>query len=412
MAFNIIELSKEYLTGSVVDELASVVGSDSASVGAGLTGAIPSVMSGILNMGSSESGLTSLMGIINKDSSDNLLSNLSSTLGDSGKTSTLLNIGTSILGSVFGNNLGMVQSAISNFSGLSGSSSGSLLQFAAPFLISIIGKKVKSDGLGISGLGDLLSSQKSIVEKAMPSGLSSMLNFSAPDVKGAVKNVSSEVSKVSNNKWWPYLIGALLIFGAMWLWRNCKGDVKNATDAVTDTATAVGDAATDVAGDAASAVGDGVNALGDFLKRKLPNGIELNIPKNGVENKLIDAIESSNPVSKESWINFDRINFASGSSTLTEESAEQVKNIAEILKAYPNAKIKVGGYTDNTGSASANLKLSAERAKNVASALVAQGVDASRIASEGYGDAHPVASNDTPEGQAQNRRIAVNITEK
>jgi K(+)-stimulated pyrophosphate-energized sodium pump len=86
--------------------------------------------------------------------------------------------------------------------------------------------------------------------------------------------------------------------------------------------------------------------------------------------------------------------------------------VADILKAFPAVAIKLGGYTDNTGNADNNLKLSVDRAKSVMQSLVAKGVEASRIESEGYGDQHPVASNDTEEGRNQNRRISIRVTEK
>jgi outer membrane protein OmpA-like peptidoglycan-associated protein len=82
------------------------------------------------------------------------------------------------------------------------------------------------------------------------------------------------------------------------------------------------------------------------------------------------------------------------------------------MKAYPNAQIKIGGYTDNTGDPTANQTLSENRAKNVMDAIVAGGIDPSRLQSKGYGDQYPVADNGTPEGRAQNRRIALLVTQK
>jgi len=127
----------------------------------------------------------------------------------------------------------------------------------------------------------------------------------------------------------------------------------------------------------------------------------------------MDFIEGDGNLSKDSWYNFDRLTFATGSANLdSDKSKEQLDNIAEIMKAYPKVAIKLGGYTDNTGSEDANLSLSQSRADNVMAALVARGIDGSRMTSEGYGIAHPVASNDTEEGRAQNRRIAINVTAK
>ncbi len=138
----------------------------------------------------------------------------------------------------------------------------------------------------------------------------------------------------------------------------------------------------------------------------------MNIPKLGVENKLIDWIESSNPVDTTTWFDFDRLLFASGSATLEPASQEQLSNVAAILKAYPKVKIKLGGYTDNTGDPAVNLKLSDERAKNVMAELIKLGVDPARLEAEGYGEDHPVADNKTEEGRQLNRRISLRVTEK
>ena len=128
---------------------------------------------------------------------------------------------------------------------------------------------------------------------------------------------------------------------------------------------------------------------------------------------MISFIEdASKPVDKTTWFNFDNMLFDTGKSTIKPESQVQVTNIAEILKAFPNVKLKIGGYTDNVGSEASNMKLSDARAKAVVAAVTALGIDASRLEGEGYGPQHPVASNDTEEGRAQNRRIAARVTAK
>jgi K(+)-stimulated pyrophosphate-energized sodium pump len=153
-------------------------------------------------------------------------------------------------------------------------------------------------------------------------------------------------------------------------------------------------------------------SLGDLINKKLSSGAELSFPENGIESQLLNFIESDKVVDKTTWFNFANLNFATGSAKLDEASISEVKNIAEILKANQNVNIKVGGYTDNTGDANANLKLSGERANAVKAALVGLGIADSRLESEGYGQEHAIASNDTNEGKAQNRRISVRVTKK
>ncbi|GAB4024131.1 sodium-translocating pyrophosphatase [Spirosoma gilvum] len=152
--------------------------------------------------------------------------------------------------------------------------------------------------------------------------------------------------------------------------------------------------------------------LGEFSIQKLTSGVELNIPEFGVENKLLAFIKSDKPVDKTTWFDFDRLLFQTGSATLEPQSQEQLKNIAEILKAYPGVNIKLGGYTDNTGNAAANFKLSQDRANSVRTELEKMDISKDRLEAEGYGQEHPVASNDTEEGRAQNRRISIRVTKK
>ena len=150
-----------------------------------------------------------------------------------------------------------------------------------------------------------------------------------------------------------------------------------------------------------------------IYKYRLPTNFELSAPATGIEKQLVVFIQDpSKTVEPATWFNFDRLLFETNSATLKPESREQLRNVAEILKAYPNVNVKVGGYTDNTGDANANLKLSQDRATSVVTELVALGVPATRLSGEGYGEQYPVADNGTEQGRAQNRRIAMRVVGK
>ncbi|MGB4851849.1 MAG: OmpA family protein, partial [Ignavibacteria bacterium] len=154
-------------------------------------------------------------------------------------------------------------------------------------------------------------------------------------------------------------------------------------------------------------------SLGKFTMKKLADGTEIIIAEKGVEFNLISFIEDKTKMAdKETWFSFDRILFETNKTSLKPSSALQLANIAAIMKAYPNVEIKIGGYTDNTGNPKANLKLSQGRANSVMEELVKLGVPEARMKAEGYGDQYPVASNDTPEGRAKNRRTDIRVTKK
>jgi len=86
-----------------------------------------------------------------------------------------------------------------------------------------------------------------------------------------------------------------------------------------------------------------------------------------------------------------------------------LNKVAETLREYDKTVIEVAGHTDSTGSADYNQKLSERRADNVAGYLAGQGVPSARMVTVGAGEGHPVASNETEEGRAQNRRVEITI---
>src|SRR5690606_26902987 len=123
--------------------------------------------------------------------------------------------------------------------------------------------------------------------------------------------------------------------------------------------------------------GDWVYNLGANKTIRLPNGASLNVGENSSESRLVSFIEDDNrSVSDTTWFSLDRLFFETGSATLKPESQDQLNNIAGIMKSYPNVKLKIGGYTDNTGSAEANMKVSTERANAAMKELVGLGVSA------------------------------------
>ena len=140
--------------------------------------------------------------------------------------------------------------------------------------------------------------------------------------------------------------------------------------------------------------------LGDFIKTKPPNGVELNFSKSGVEGKLLEFLELGSQDLGEFIL--DGVKFVAGSKALKSASNEQLRNIAKILNAYPNAKVVVNSYTDNLGEKAHNYRLSGERAKHVLHELARIGVDKSRLTAKGFGDDHPLASNDSEEGRMRN----------
>ncbi len=103
------------------------------------------------------------------------------------------------------------------------------------------------------------------------------------------------------------------------------------------------------------------------------------------------------------------VTFATNSPNINANFYEVLNGVAIVLKEYEKTYVDVVGHTDSTGSEEYNQKLSEERARSVAGYLNSQGVLADRMLLAGRGELDPIASNDTPEGRTQNRRVTIQI---
>jgi outer membrane protein OmpA-like peptidoglycan-associated protein len=107
-----------------------------------------------------------------------------------------------------------------------------------------------------------------------------------------------------------------------------------------------------------------------------------------------------------------QVHFETGSATILPDSFPMLTEVVDLLKANPDIKrMRIEGHTDNHGAAAMNLDLSKRRAASVRVWLVQHSISANRLESEGYGLTRPVATNDTDEGRATNRRVEFKIVE-
>lgn len=109
---------------------------------------------------------------------------------------------------------------------------------------------------------------------------------------------------------------------------------------------------------------------------------------------------------------FDKLNFDTAKSAIRPEDEADVNAVADTLKEYPNARIRIAGYADTRGSEPANVALGRARADSVKAALVAKGIDAGRIETATGGDKDPVDTNATAAGRAENRRTELVVTQR
>lgn len=438
---NLIEMIKNEMGDDVVSSLSQKAGVSEDQVKTGISAGIPAVLAGILKNGiGGDSGFLGKILSGGSSVASKPEDVLNSDHGD------LLEKGKVLIGGLFGKDSDEVTGAVASSSGLSTAKSAGLLAMIVPLITGYISKLMAGKGWGVSDLVGKIFESKADIAAALPQGLSDSLgiaNIKMPNVSmPKVEMPKVDVPKVApvnygvakdpkSGSIFKWLIPLLIILlGGWWLMgkMGCNTPkVDNNMSAISANVDSLGstmDSATDAmkadAMAAREAIAGKLNEAGDFVRdlgvvivKKLPDGKEIKVAENSVENKLIMFIEDKDkPVDKTTWFTFDRLYFEPGKSVLKAESQGQINNIDAILIAYPHVKLKIGGYTDNTGDAAVNKKISDERANVAKNELVKMGIDAKRLDAEGYGAEHPIASNDTPEGRAQNRRIDIRVMEK
>ncbi|WP_276485352.1 OmpA family protein [Paraflavitalea pollutisoli] len=410
MSFNLVDSVKSLFTSDLTSKMASSFGESEGSIQKALSGAIPAVLAGLLNKAGTTDGISSILNLSKDAASSGVLSNL----GGFASSGGLVTKGLDWLKSIFGSRFDSITSLISGFSGIRDSSAASLLSVAAPAALGTLGQQVSANNLGVSGLSSLLANQKSSIISAIPSGLNlagalglgSLTDLGSKltgTIGGATSTARATVDNAARggNKWLVPLIIALIAIGVIYyLSKGCNKSAEEAkvlpADTITTTAPTESPTLTSI-------------------KVALPNGVELDAYKGGIEDRLVAFLnDPASQGGKDVWFDFDNLNFETGSAQLTAASSAQVNNIAAILNAYPTLKIKIGGYTDKTGDEAVNKKLSQDRAETVLNALKATGAkEAQLVGAEGYGSEFAKAPADASDEQRKpDRRIAVQVREK
>lgn len=135
--------------------------------------------------------------------------------------------------------------------------------------------------------------------------------------------------------------------------------------------------------------------------------------KGDLRKRLLDQFNSvlqTRDTARGLIVNMSDVLFDTGKFTLRTAAREKLAKISGIVLAHPGLKLEVEGHTDNVGGEEYNQLLSEQRASGVLEFLVQQGLPESSVTSRGFGKSQPVATNDTPEGRAKNRRVELVVT--
>ena len=402
MSASILDTLRRMVTPSMVSQLSGLYGVPSQSLEKGLTAAIPAVLAPLAGRADDRDFMSQIFALAKDPANDPAILDSPERLFEKARTPAATGIVGQLQSLLFGNGLSSITEGLARYAGLKGSTASTLMSLATPMVLACLNRIIRDDKLDATGLARRLSSEKLAIGNALPMGLAHLMPalpavaddrapkaFDRRDVEESVRAAIPPASQRSGMAWLlPALLALLAIAG---LWAMLRRDrVPEATQA--------------------SISGPAPVGTTGYVTRSLPGGTDVRVPPTGTEARLLNFIESSAPASRETWFEFDRLNFETDSARLREDSQEQLRNTAAILKAYPQVRAKIGGYTDNSGDPGANRRLSEARATAVMNTLKDNGIAEDRLEAEGYGDQHPIADNSTPEGRARNRRVAIRVT--
>ena len=466
MAVHLLSLLTDQFTPAVVDRLAAELGEQPANIQTAADGAVPTLLGALTRRVEASGGASSVISVLEKGDYRNAPFDVSQALDSPGETSQAAATSERFLNELFGDRLDRTNELISTYSSTQQASSGTVLGLAASVLMSILGRQEDENGLSAHSLQTLLLGQATEFRKAMPSGLDavgSLLgfeklqtptgpvtevqgtdNFSGTIINPNIPKSSEGDRRIENSRWLRWALVAMGVLVAALIVQKCTQN-ENSIDGVStdstaayepdareDTSAATKQSVLEAHGQVAdstapgalgirdsttrtnqtdgnsAAVGKATNGPAVMVQRELPNGRKLTLGERSFTNQLAQFIDTK-PKNPARTFTFDGLTFETGSNRITTASRPEVNNLIEIMKSYPEMRIRIEGHTDNTGNPDTNRELSLARANAVRSALLAAGIADVRVTTRGYGSTQPTASNDTEEGRQRNRRIDVAI---
>lgn len=327
------------VTPELLGKAASLLGDSEPSVSKGMSAVFPVLLGSLANRSTDSGFASTLYNLVRDPANDGgLLDNIGSLLAPGAASSPMGALGGKLLGALFGNNLGNLASSLGGYAGVKPASASSLLNFAAPLVLSMLGKAVKSGNLSLSSLVSLLTGQKSTYAAALPAPLSRLESyFAAPATERHVAAPPPPPEPKSSI--WRWLLPLLIALALLWMLSRCMGG-REETTTMTPAPTPAPTVETAPAPEPLPA------PAMEPAPAEMP-----------LANFYFDVDKFELPVAREGSLDA----------------------VIAYLMANPTAVASVSGYHDPTGDKAYNEELAKRRAQAVKDAMMAAGVPESQI---------------------------------
>jgi len=334
MSDNLLAGLNGLLTPDLIGKAASMLGDPEPAVSKGMGAAFPVLLGSLANRASDPAFASTLFNLVRDPANDgNLLGNVASLLSPGAASSPMMALGGKLLSTLFGSNLTSLGGSLAGYSGVKPSSATSMLSFAAPLVLSMLGKAVKSGNLNVGSLVSLLTGQKSNFAAALPGPLSRLESFFA--APAAASYAAPPPPPAPKSSIWRWLLPLLIVLGLLWMLSRCMGSPEQAVE---------------------------------MAPAPAPTPVPLPAP----------AVEPA-PIPAPAALPLAKFYFEVDQSELPVAREGSLDSVIDYLKANPTAVATVSGYHDPTGDAVYNEELAKNRAMTVRDAMMAAGVPEAQI---------------------------------
>jgi outer membrane protein OmpA-like peptidoglycan-associated protein/uncharacterized membrane protein YeaQ/YmgE (transglycosylase-associated protein family) len=429
---NLAAIAKQSITSDMLNRLSEQVGESPGAVRKALEAMIPTVLASFTSHAATSAGANRLFDLVKGAMRGGIDRNLSE-----GNLEAMGRHSHDLLSMLFGDKLAGLLNWLARFAGIKDSSASALTNAASSLVMSALGRTIQQQGLEPSQFASLLSSQSRWLSRLLPSGITDIPGMRAlaefgdraaeathaaaaagrhfagaaeRAVRGAVRQESPLLSALL-----PLALLLLAIPLLGWLLRGAADKVQQAADATIPARPAqalVAEAPRprvpepDRAEMAAAPTP--IPTTINMTEIRLPSGATLKVPETSFLNAIYKWVTDATAESGRAFA-FDGLEFEGANIRLASETGTTIANLSKLLAAFPSVTLRIEGHTDPSGDAAADQKQSLARADALKILLVKAGVPGDRITTAGLGSERPVASNDTAEGRAKNRRIELSL---
>ncbi len=400
MSNTLIDSVKSVFTDVIITKFASLLGESENNTRKGLQAAISMVLTSVLTKGAFQADAAKVYELSKQAAGNDFFGHIHElSINQGGLTagSALLSKGADYANALLGARTDNVIKEVGRHANVSVASASFITGVASFAALDAIGRHINSSSLDVKGMIDWLGLQRDSIIHAIPNGVH------VKEALGISHYPGEKNAKAKRTTTLVIILVIIAVLVAAFFWYRAHNN---------SSAAAVDNTADTVVNTPAPAI----TSSGPAVTDTLPNGTMITADKGGTEERLIAFLKDPNAKidSKNgNWVTLTKTTFDANSANLLLASETQLKNIVAILNAFPKAKIKIGGFTDNVGDASANTKLSQQRADNILAKLKDLGANHSQLdGAKGYGADKPIGDNGTEDGRAMNRRTAVDVVDK